>query len=96
MAKAYWITNYHAITDAGKLAAYGKLAGPAISAGGGTFLARGPAAFAYENGLKERVVVIEFPDLETARSAHDSAAYQAALAVLGDGAVRDIRIVEGV
>lgn len=40
MAKAYWITNYRAITDAGKLAEYGKLAGPAIIAGGGKFLAR--------------------------------------------------------
>ena len=95
MAKAYWITNYRAITDAGKLAEYGKLAGPVIIAGGGKFLARGLAAFAYEDGLKERVVIAEFPDLEAARSAHDSAAYQVALAALGDGAVRDVRIVEG-
>ena len=95
MAKAYWITVYRAILDAGKLVEYGKLAGPAITAGGGKFLTRGLAAFAYEDGLVERVVIAEFPDLEAARSAHDSAAYQAAVAALGDGAVRDVRIVEG-
>jgi uncharacterized protein (DUF1330 family) len=96
MAKAYWITSYSAITDARKVAEYGKLAGPAILAGGGRFLARGPAAFAYEHGLKERVVISEFPDLAAASSTHDGAAYQAALAVLGDGAARDVRIVEGI
>ena len=96
MAKAYWVTSYRKITDAAKLAEYGKLAGPALTAAGGTFLARGVAALAYEEGLKERVVLIEFPDLATARAAHDSAAYQAALAALGDGALRDMRIVEGV
>ena len=41
MAKAYWISVYRAVHDAGKLAAYAKLAGPAINAGGGRFLARG-------------------------------------------------------
>lgn len=95
MAKAYWITVYRAILDAGKLVEYGKLAGPAITAGGGQFLARGLAAFAYEEGLEERVVIAEFPDLEAARSAHHGAAYQAALAALSGGAVRDVRIVEG-
>jgi uncharacterized protein (DUF1330 family) len=95
MAKAYWISCYREIKDPDKLAAYGKLAGPAIVAGGGTFLARNIAALAYEDGLKERVVLIEFPDLETARATHNSAAYQAALAALDHGVVRDMRIVEG-
>jgi len=41
-------------------------------------------------------VLIEFDSVEQAIAAHDSPGYQAALAALGDGAVRDIRIVEGV
>jgi uncharacterized protein (DUF1330 family) len=41
-------------------------------------------------------LIIEFPNLETAIAAHDSPAYQEALKALGDGAVRDVRIVEGV
>jgi uncharacterized protein (DUF1330 family) len=40
--------------------------------------------------------VIEFDSLAQATAAHDSSAYQAALAALGDGAERDIRLVEGV
>jgi uncharacterized protein (DUF1330 family) len=42
------------------------------------------------------VVVIEFDSVAQATAAHDSAAYQAALKELGNGAERDIRIVEGV
>jgi len=42
----------------------------------------------------QRVVVTEFESLEKAKGAHDSPAYQAAVKVLGDGAVRDVRIVE--
>jgi uncharacterized protein (DUF1330 family) len=51
MAKGYWITFYRSISDPAALAAYGKLAGPAIIANGGRFLARGDAAKAYEQGL---------------------------------------------
>lgn len=96
MAKAYWITCYREILDAAKLAAYARLAGPAIEAGGGRFIARGVAAKAYEAGQLERTVVIEFDTVERAMAAHDSAAYQAALAALDGGAVRDVRIVSGV
>ncbi|MGA2188630.1 MAG: DUF1330 domain-containing protein [Steroidobacteraceae bacterium] len=96
MAKAYWITCYRAVTDPVNLAAYAQLGAPAIEAAGGRFLARAAAVHAYEAGQIERTVVIEFPSIEHAIAAHDSAAYQAALAALGDGAVRDLRIVPGV
>ncbi len=96
MAKAYWISCYRKITDAAKLAAYAKLAGPVIEAGGGRFLARATAARAYEDGKPERTVLIEFDSVEKAVAVHDSAGYQAALAALDDGAVRDMRIVSGV
>ena len=96
MAKAYWIACYRAINDADKLAGYAKLAGPAIHAAGGKFLVRGMPTKTYEAGENQRTVMIEFDSVAAATAAHDSAGYQAALAALGDGAVRDIRIVEGV
>ena len=96
MAKAFWVATYRSISDSEKLAAYAKLAGPAIEAGGGKFLARGTAAKAYEAGLLQRTVIIEFASVDAAVAVHDSAAYQAALAALGNGADRDLRIVEGV
>jgi len=96
MAKAYWIACYHEISDPAKLAAYAKLAGPAIEAGGGRFLARSVAAKAYEAGKVDRTVLIEFDSVEQAVATHDGAAYQAALALLKGGVVRDLRIVAGI
>ena len=94
MAKAYWISMYRAVHDADKLAAYAKLAGPAIQAGGGRFLARGMPANTYEGGIAQRTVLIEFDSLEQATATHDSAGYKAALDALGDGVERDMRIIE--
>jgi len=96
MAKAYWIAFYRAVKNPDGLAAYAKLAGPAIQAAGGRFLARGTPAKTYEAGMQQRVVVIEFDSVDQAIAAHDSAGYQAALKVLGDAVDRDLRIVEGV
>lgn len=95
MPKVYWIGTYRAVTNPDKLAAYAKLAAPAITAGGGKFLVRGMPAKTYEAGLNQRTVVIEFDSVDQAVKTHDSPAYQEALAALGDGAERDIRIVEG-
>jgi uncharacterized protein (DUF1330 family) len=96
MAKAYWISCYREVTDPAKLAAYARLAAPAIEGGGGRFLARGAAVHAYEAGVLERTVLIEFDSVAAAVTVHDGAAYREALAALGDGAVRDLRIVPGV
>ena len=97
MAKAYWVSAYHSVSNPDALAAYAELAGPAITAAGGTILARGGRVQAYEAGREERTVIIEFESFDAAVAAHDSDGYQAALAKLGtDSVVRDLRIVEGV
>ena len=96
MAKAYWISCYRAIKNPDQLAAYAKLAAPAILAAGGRFIVRGPAAKVYEQGILQRMVVVEFDDLATANAVHDGPAYQEALRVLGNAVERDFRIVEGV
>jgi uncharacterized protein (DUF1330 family) len=96
MPKAYWVSAYRAVNNPEKLAAYAKLAGPALAANGARFLARGEPAKVYELGLMQRTVLIEFDSVEQAIAAHDSPAYKEALEALGDGADREIRIVEGV
>ncbi len=97
MAKAYWIAFYRSIKNPDALAAYAKLAGPAVQAGGGRFLVRGVPAKTYEAGLAQRVVVIEFDSVVQATATHDSPAYQEALKALGkDSVERDMRITEGV
>ena len=96
MAKTYWISFYPAIHDPEKLAAYAKLAGPALQGAGGRFLARGLPAKVYELGLEQRTVVVEFASVAQAIAAHDSPAYQDALRALGNGVDRELRIIEGV
>ena len=93
---AYWISIYKEIHDEAKLAAYAELAGPALTAAGGTFVARGLPEQTYEAGETTRTVVIEFDSVDAARAAHDGPAYQEALAALDGGALREIRIVPGV
>jgi uncharacterized protein (DUF1330 family) len=96
MAKAYWVSCYRSITSPERLAAYAKLAGPAITAAGGRFLARGNPAKTYESGLLQRVVIIEFDSIAAAVACHDGAAYQEALKVFDNAGERDFRIVEAV
>lgn len=93
---AYWVSVYQEISDEAAMAAYAQLAGPALTAAGGRFIARGTAEQWYEAGQEGRVVLIEFESVDAAVAAHDSAAYAEALAALGNGAVRDLRIVPGV
>ena len=95
MAKAYWITLYREVKDPDKLAAYAKLAGPAVAPFGARYLCRGNPSATFEAGLNGRTVVSEFDSVEQAIAAHNSPGYQEALRALGDGAVRDVRIVEG-
>lgn len=94
MAKGYWIAAYKAIVDPDKVAAYSAIAGPALTAAGGRFLARTNEVAAFESGLAQRVVLIEFPSREAALACYRSAEYQRALKALDGGADRDVRIVE--
>ncbi len=95
MKKGYWIVFYRSISNPAALEQYGKLAGPATAAFGGKALVRTTDVTAFEAGLKERTVVVQFDSLENALAAYHSEAYLAAKKALGDGAERDFRIVEG-
>ena len=97
MKKGYWVVSYRSVSDEPALEKYGELAIPAIHAGGGKALIRTAEHLeAREAGLKQRVVVMESESFERALATYNSAAYQAALKVLGSAAERDFRIVEGV
>ena len=97
MPKAYWISAYQEVRNPDALAAYAKLAGPALAAAGGRFVVRGLPSAVKEAGLMQRTVIVEFDSVSAALAAYDSPAYREALAALGtDSVVREIRIVEGV
>jgi uncharacterized protein (DUF1330 family) len=96
MAKAYWVANYRSVSNPAALAGYAELAIPAINAAGGRVIARGTPAKVYEQGLNQRIVIVEFDSVAQAVAAYESDAYKAALRVLGNSVERDLRIVEGV
>ncbi|MGZ8992647.1 MAG: DUF1330 domain-containing protein [Burkholderiaceae bacterium] len=96
MPKGYWVASYHSIKDPAALKKYAEAAGPVLTSFGARFLARGMPAKVYEDGANERCVVAEFESVEKAIAAYESAAYQAAFALLKDACVREVRIVPGV
>jgi len=96
MKKAYIINVYQEINNQDALAAYAKLAGPAIIAAGGKFLARGMPSAIKESGKMERTVLVEFESLQKALQAYESEQYQLAMKeFVVNAVVRDMRIVEG-
>ena len=92
MTKAYWINTFTEIRDSARLEEYIRLAGPAMRAGGGRFLARGNPEHALEGASLLRTTLIEFPSVQAPFDAYHSDEYQTALRALGDGADREIRI----
>jgi uncharacterized protein (DUF1330 family) len=95
MAKGYWVAFYRSVSNPNALVEYAKLAGPAIQAGGGRFLARGAPAKTYE-GVNQRVAIIEFDTVEQAIATYESDAYRAARKILEGAVERDVRITEGI
>lgn len=95
MPKAYWVITFRSVTDPAKLAAYIDIAGPVLAAAGVKFVVRGIPVKVYEAGVPERTVVIEFESVAKAIEVYESEEYQNALGALGDGAERDVRVVEG-
>lgn len=92
---AYWIANSE-VTDPESYGEYARLAGPAIEAHGGKFLARGGAYKQMEGRERARNVLVVFPDLAAAEACYNSEAYQAALKFAKGASVRDLVLLEGV
>ena len=94
MPKAYWIAHV-TVTDPEPYALYAEGATAAFARFGARVLARGGRVDALEGGARPRNVVIEFPDMATARACYDSPEYQAARAHrLGAGEAQ-IVLLEG-
>lgn len=92
---AYWIAHV-TVTDPEAYATYRALAPAAFARFGARFLAQGGEAEVLEGQAHARHVVIEFPDLATARACYDSAEYQAARAAREGAALAQVVIVAGV
>ncbi|MEM9332857.1 MAG: DUF1330 domain-containing protein [Pseudomonadota bacterium] len=85
------------VSDAEKWKEYAGAAGPTVAAHGGKYIARGGAVEGLENHEDEgrRIVILEFPDMDTARAWYNSAEYQAARAKREGAGFARFTIVDG-
>ncbi|WP_050528200.1 DUF1330 domain-containing protein [Pseudorhodobacter aquimaris] len=93
MPTALWIAHVD-VTDPEAYGKYAALAGPAIAAHGGVFLARAGRYVQLEGNDRPRNVVARFPSLEAGVACYNSAEYQAALAHAKGASTRDLMVVE--
>ena len=93
--KAYWVCIYEKINNLEKLKEYAVKAKPAIEKFSGKFLVRGGRNRTNDGIDSPRVVVVEFPDYNTAIKCYDSEEYQKAHNILQDHVIRHHQIVEG-
>ncbi len=93
MPGAYWIAHV-TVLDPEAYGKYAELAGPAIAAAGGKFLARGARYVQLEGNDRARNVLAWFPSLEAAEACYRGPAYQAALAHAKGASERDLVILE--
>lgn len=90
---ALWIAHV-TVTDAEAYGKYAELAGPAIAAHGGCFVARGGRYVQLEGKERPRNVVAKFPSVEAAVECYNSDAYQEALSHARDASERELLVVE--
>lgn len=94
MPKGYWIVRV-SVRNEENYPHYLAAAKPAFEAHGARFLVRGGAFELKEGQARDRNVVVEFPDVETAQACYGSDAYQAARKIRIANADADFLIVEG-
>ena len=85
------------VTDLDTWKEYAAAAGPTSPPFGGKYIARGGAVEGLENFEDEgkRVVIMEFPDMDSARNWYNSAEYQAAKAKRVGAGTAQFMIVDG-
>ncbi len=92
---AYLIADIQ-VTDPAGYDQYRPLAGASVARFGGRFVVRGGTVDLLEGGPEpERIVVIEFPDADTARRWYRSEEYQAALKIRQSASRGRVFLVEG-
>lgn len=94
MAKAYWIVRV-SVKNPERYPDYLAAARPAFEKFGARFVVRGGRYEEMEGTSRERNVVVEFKDYETAVACYRSPEYQAAKAIRTANADADFVIVEG-
>jgi uncharacterized protein (DUF1330 family) len=94
MPKAYWIVRV-SVRDAERYPDYLAAARPAFEKFGARFVVRGGAFETMEGSARDRNVVVEFENRETALACYASTEYQAARIIRQKYADADFIIIDG-
>ena len=94
MPKAYWMVRV-SVRDAERYPDYLAAAKTAFERYGARFVVRGGAFETMEGNARDRNVVVEFADRETALACYRSAEYQAARTIRQKYAEADFIIIDG-
>ena len=94
MPRGYWIVRV-SVKDTDSYPKYLAAAKPAFEEFGARFVVRGGRYSAPEGQARDRNVVVEFKDYDTAIACYHSAEYQAAKALRNAYAEADFLIIEG-
>ena len=95
MMKGYWVCIYETIDNPEKLKEYALKAKPAVEEFSGKFLVRGGKNRTNDGMKSPRIIVVEFPDYNTAVKCYDSKEYQEAHNILNGHVTRHHQLVEG-
>ncbi len=90
---ALWIAHVK-VTDEDAYMKYAAIAGKAIAAHGGTFIARAGRYVQLEGNDRPRNVVAKFASVEDAVGCYNSPLYQEALSFAKTASERDLLVVE--
>ena len=94
MPKAYWIVRV-SVHDEARYPEYLAAAKPAFEKFGANFIVRGGAYDVKEGNARDRNVVVEFRDRNTANACYDSPEYGAAKLIRQKYADADFIIIDG-
>jgi uncharacterized protein (DUF1330 family) len=94
MAKGYWLAQVD-VTNPDGYKAYVAANQAAFQKYSGHYVVRAGRYEAVEGGCRSRLVVIEFPDYDTALACYRSPEYQHAISLRKDHSTADVAIVEG-
>jgi|SRR5450759_5262162 uncharacterized protein (DUF1330 family) len=94
MAKGYWVANVD-VSNPDQYKKYVAANAVPFRKYGAKFLTRGGKSEMVEGKLRSRIVIIEFPDYESAWACYHSPEYAAAKAFRENASAADIVILDG-
>lgn len=93
---AYAVANIYSMTVNSQILSYLRQVDATLEPYSGRFLVHGKKGEVVEGSIPGQVIIIEFPDLEKARSWYYSDAYQNILPLRTDNSEGDVTLIAGV